>query len=45
MFLGYSKRSKAYIVYNSENRVVEESIHVKLDDKESEYNMSEPVEL
>jgi len=34
IFLGYSKRSKAYIVYNSETLCVEESMHVKFDDKE-----------
>jgi len=31
--LGYSKRSKAYRVYNSETLCVEESMHVKFDDK------------
>ena len=34
IFLGYSKRSKAYRVYNSETLCVEESMHVKFDDKE-----------
>jgi len=34
IFLGYSERSKAYIVYNSETLCVEESMHVKFDDKE-----------
>jgi len=34
IFLGYSKRSKAYIVYNLETLCVEESMHVKIDDKE-----------
>jgi len=34
IFLGYSERSKAYRVYNSETLCVEESMHVKLDDKE-----------
>jgi len=32
--LGYSERSKAYIVYNSETLCVEESMNVKFDDKE-----------
>jgi len=34
IFLGYSERSKAYIVYNSETLCVEESMHVNIDDKE-----------
>jgi len=34
IFLGCSERSKAYIVYNSETLCVEESMHVKFDDKE-----------
>jgi hypothetical protein len=34
IFLGYSERSKAYIVYNSNTLCVEESIHVKFEDKE-----------
>jgi len=34
IFLGYSERSKAYIVYHSETLCVEESMHVKFDDKE-----------
>jgi len=34
IFLGYSKRSKAYRLYNSETLCVEESMHVKFDDKE-----------
>jgi len=34
IFLGYSERSKAYKVYNSETLYVEESMHVKFDDKE-----------
>jgi len=33
-FLGYSERSKAYRVYNLETLCVEESMHVKFDDKE-----------
>jgi len=34
IFLGYSERTKAYRVYNSETLYVEESMHVKFDDKE-----------
>jgi len=34
IFLGYSKRSKAYRLYNLETHCVEESMHVKFDDKE-----------
>jgi len=34
IFLGYSERSKTYRVYNSETLCVEESMHVKFDDKE-----------
>jgi len=34
IFLGYFERSKAYKVYNSETLCVEESMHVKFDDKE-----------
>lgn len=34
IFLGYSERSKAYRVYNSETHCVEESTHVKFDDRE-----------
>jgi len=34
IFLGYSERSKAYRVYNSETLYVEKSMHVKFDDKE-----------
>ena len=33
-FLGYSERSEAYRLYNSETLYVEESMHVKFDDKE-----------
>ncbi|XP_050888947.1 uncharacterized protein LOC127094126 [Lathyrus oleraceus] len=29
----YSERSKGYIIFNTETRIVEESIHVRLDDK------------
>jgi len=35
IFLGCSERSKAYKVYDSETLCVEESMHVKFDDKES----------
>jgi len=35
IFLGYSEKSKAYRVYTSETLCVEESLHVKFDDKES----------
>jgi hypothetical protein len=34
IFLGYSERSNAYRVYNFETLCVEESMHVKIDDKE-----------
>jgi len=34
IFVGYSERSKAYKVYNSKTLCVEESMHVKFDDKE-----------
>jgi len=34
IFLGYSECSKAYRVYNSKTLCVEESMHVKFDDKE-----------
>jgi len=33
IFLGYSERSKAYKVYNLETQCVEESMHIKFDDK------------
>ena len=32
IFLGYSTNSKAYRVFNSRTKVVEESTHVKFDD-------------
>jgi hypothetical protein len=35
IILEYFEHSKVYRVYNSEINVVEESIHIKLDDKES----------
>src|SRR4030066_1319912 len=41
IFIGYSERSKAYRVYNSETNMVEESIHVKFDDKEPGSEVSE----
>jgi len=34
IFLGYSERSRTYKVYNSDTLCVEESMHVKFDDKE-----------
>jgi hypothetical protein len=43
-FIGYSERSKAYRLYISETHTVEESIHVRFDDKEPDKNMSEQVE-
>ncbi|WJX88387.1 hypothetical protein P8452_70484 [Trifolium repens] len=41
IFICYSERSKAYRVYNSETNTVEESIHVRYDDKEPDSKMSE----
>ncbi|KAK2369536.1 putative mitochondrial protein [Trifolium repens] len=41
IFIGYSERSKAYRVYNSETNTVEESIHVRFDDKEPGSKMPE----
>ena len=41
IFLGYSERSKAYIVYNSETLCVEDSMHVKFDEKEPKNETSE----
>src|SRR4030066_737922 len=41
IFIGYSERSKAYRVYNSETKMVEEFVHVKFDDKESDSEISE----
>ncbi|KAK2403016.1 hypothetical protein QL285_052490 [Trifolium repens] len=41
IFIGYSERSKAYRVYNSETNTVEESIHVRFDDKVPDNKMSE----
>ncbi|KAK2416401.1 putative mitochondrial protein [Trifolium repens] len=43
IFIGYSERSKSYRVYNSETNTVEESMHVKFDDKEPDDKKSEPV--
>lgn len=31
--LGYSRHSKGYIAYNTKTMIVEESIHVKFDNK------------
>ena len=44
IFSGYSERSKAYIVYNSETQCVEESLHIKFDDKEHGSKIPEQVE-
>lgn len=44
IFLGYSKRSKAYMMYTSKTNTVEESIHIKFEEKESDSNMSELVQ-
>jgi len=44
VFLGYSERSKAYIVYNSETQCVEESMHIQFDDKELGSEIPELVE-
>jgi len=44
IFLGYSEMSKAYIVYNSEILRVEESMHIKFDDKEHGSEIPELVE-
>ncbi|KAK2389986.1 hypothetical protein QL285_063537 [Trifolium repens] len=44
IFIGYSERSKAYRVYNSETNIVEESIHVRFDDKEPDSKKSEQTE-
>ena len=41
IFLGYSERSKAFRVYNKETLRVEESIHVKFNDKKSGNNTLE----
>jgi len=45
IFLVYSERSKAYRVYNSETLCVEESMHVKFDDKESRNETPEQGEI
>lgn len=39
-FLGYSKCSRTYMVYNIETLVVKESIQVRFNDKELEYTKS-----
>lgn len=44
IFLGYSERSKAYRVYNFETKMVEESIHIKFDDKEPNSKMLDLVQ-
>ncbi|KAK2363159.1 putative mitochondrial protein [Trifolium repens] len=43
IFIGYSERSKSYRVFNSETKTVEESMHVRFDDKEPDNEKSEPV--
>jgi hypothetical protein len=43
IFLGYSERSNTYRVYNKETQYVEESMHIKFDDKESGSEILEPV--
>lgn len=43
IFLGYSKRSKAYRVYNFETNMVEESIHTNFDEKDPDSKMSQVV--
>jgi len=45
IFLGYSERSKAYRLYNSETLYVEESMHVKFDDKEPGDETQEQVDI
>ena len=45
IFLGYSERSKAYRLYNSETLCVEESMHVKFDDKEPRDETPEQVDI
>jgi len=44
VFLRFSERFNAYGVYNSETHVIEESMHIKFDDKEPDNEMSELVE-
>jgi hypothetical protein len=44
IFLGYTERLKAYRVYNSETQCVEESTHIKFDDKEPGSEIPELVE-
>lgn len=45
VFLGwYFERSKTYREYNSETKMVEESIHIKFDEKELDNKMSELVQ-
>jgi hypothetical protein len=43
IFIGYFERSKSYRVYNSETNTVEESMHVRFDDKEPDNDKSEHV--
>lgn len=44
VLLGFSECSKAYRIYNCETKMVEESIHIKFDDKESDSKMSELIQ-
>jgi len=44
MLLGYFERSKAHRLYNSKIEKVEETIHVKFDDKDPDNQKSEKVE-
>jgi len=45
IFLGYSERSKAYRLYNSETLYVEESMHVRFDDKEPGDETPEQIDI
>ena len=45
IFLGYSERSKAYRLYNSETLCVEESMHVKFDDNEPGDETPEQIDI
>ena len=41
IFLGYSKNSKAFRVYNSGTLVVEETIHIRFDENKSDKDLLE----
>ncbi|KAK2374786.1 hypothetical protein QL285_075724 [Trifolium repens] len=45
IFIGYSERPKVYKVYNSVTNTVEESMHVRFDDKELDSKTTEQVEI